>query len=486
MRAVIRDQRKRIGFWFKFGILVLTLATAYFFLNHKKEALINSCSNILQSFFKRQTDLEFHIEKASGNLLGFVRFEGVRVEAPWLLEETRTVFRAKEISVQYRFLDFLSKKFDSKITVTVKKPVILWAPRFRLRRSSFPFFGWMREWALSGLQNLALDVEGLEIGYANGKKRLGGINALFSSDEFRMEVPLTHVDMAGFDVTSVIHVNGRFEAALSRTGSDSISGEVTTQGTVINWKPIANETHFDFRLEPDQIHVTGDDFLGGFQVMAKVDFKKDFELSASVRALNYPLSNIKPFLGTFESFSIPSRLDLEADFSGILWEPQMALRARLYDGRIGKQSFKVLDLNGSGVYPTIRLSDSKVLMSDGTTSMRFADRALEVGDFFKDKVFQTLISEAQQDRVVWGDWDLSRPKDSNDLSEFMMQRVLGDNASVHFRSYNQDKEKPLNLGSVEPAPMEVGFEYRLRPKDSLKVELREDEEFVGVERKVKF
>ncbi len=485
MKAAIQGQKKRLSFWIKLGILALAILGTVFFLHHKKEALIIRCSAVFQSLFKRQTELDVRIEKISGNLMGSIKFQGVRVEAPWLPEEVRTLFQAEQIRIQYRFLDFLSKKYDSKITVTVVKPVVVWVPRLRLKWASFPFFGWMREWALSGLQNLVLNVEGLDVYYGSGKKHVEGIDATITRDSFRMEVPLTHMNMAGFDVTSVLHAEGRFEPALSDARNDLIRGQITTEGTVVNWKPFQTEASFDFLLESNQVRVTADNFLGGFEILAKVDFEKDFWLEASVKALSYPLSNINPFLGVSEKLSLPAQLDLEAELSGVLWEPHMTLRARLHEGRVGKKTFKALDLNGSGVYPTIRLTDSKILMTDGTT-MRFAEKALEVSDFFKNKIFEKLISEAQQEEVVWGDWGLSRPKDSNDLSEFMMERVLGDNASIHFRKYNEDKEKPINLGTVEPAPMEVGFEYQLEAKDSLKVELRENEEFVGIERKMKF
>lgn len=464
--------------------MIVISVGVFFFLHFKKEALTLRCQKAVSALFRRQTDLDVSVARVRGHFLGAVTLEGVRVEAPWLPEGERTLFEAETIRVQYRFLDFLSKKFDSKILVTVQKPRIVWVPRIRLRQNGFPFLSWMREWALSGLQNLQVEAEDLEIRFGEEKKSVRGIRASFSRESFHLEVPLTHATVGRFDVTSSVHVRGWYEPG-SESRSDVLRGELVTEGTVVNWKPVDAEAHCDLLLSSDEIRLTSADFLGGFQILARVDFTRDYALEASVKAENYLFSNLAPFLGAPQQFKMADRLDLEADLSGALWEPQVTFRARIHDGWIGKTAFKALDLSGSGVYPTVRLSDSKILMSDGVT-MRFADKALELKEFFRSEIFETLVSEAQQERILWGNWELSRPKDDNDLSEFMMQRLLGENARVHFRKYNEDREKPARFAEVEAAPVEFGFEYKLHSKDSVKVEIRDGEKFVSVERKVTF
>ena len=83
--------------------------------------------------------------------------------------------------------------------------------------------------------------------------------------------------------------------------------------------------------------------------------------------------------------------------------------------------------------------------------MRFADKTLEIRDLMRPQTYRALIAEAQQESVVMGDWSFSRSKDMKDKPEFLMQRSLSDDA-----------------------------------KDFFKVSLMEDEEFVGVERKMRF
>ena len=73
-------------------------------------------------------------------------------------------------------------------------------------------------------------------------------------------------------------------------------------------------------------------------------------------------------------------------------------------------------------------------------------------------------------------------EDSPDDEEILMQKSFGDKASLNFRKFKDEEV----ISSDEPHDMQVGFEYRLRSKDSLKMEFRDQEQFVGVERKMKF
>lgn len=484
MKAALSSLWSRRLFWAKLGLVSVVALGSVFFLQAKKEALVRLCQDTVTALFRRQTDLNVTVGRVSGHFLGTAVLHDLRVEAPWLPEERRLLFQAKSIEVRYRFLDFLSKKFDSKIVVTVDRPLIVWTPRLKVRRQSFPFMDWMREWTLSGLQNLQVEVRDLQVQLEDGH-RLRGIQASLSREALHFQAPLTHLAIGRLDVTSTIHVRGGFEPG-NESRPDALRGELTTEGTVINWKPVEDETRFDLVLTSDELRMTASDFLGGIQVLARLNLSGDSALDATVTAKGYPFSNLEPFISGPQSFRMPTKLDLEAEFSGTWLQSQVNFRARIYEGWIGKATFEALDVNGSGVYPTVRLSDSKILMQDGVTTMRFADRAVEIKDLFRSQTFEALVSEAQQERVVWSGWELSRTVDDNDLSEFMMQRLFGDNASVHFRKYNEDPEKPVDMGEVDPTPLEFGFEYKLRSKDSVKVEVRDGEEFVGVEHKVIF
>ncbi len=461
----------------------MLLAGVFFLVRNKKDHILKQFSKALVARVARETDLTVHIGKTRGHIFGLIELEDVAIRRAWLEDEQSTVFKAKKIQVRYRFLDFLSKKFDSRVEVRLESPEIFWSPRVSVRRPKFTFMKWMREWALTeGRKHLSLHIENLALNVA-GERRLEGVQLDYEDNAFRAVVPLRHVPVAVSDVSTIVNVSGRFELAI-HPNNDFLSGEIKTEGTVIDWKPLPYESAFDFLFSQESFNVMSSNFLGGLQLTGKVDFQNDYNIDFSVKGTDYLFSNLTHFSFFSATAKQTEKLDIDIRFEGSPWAPHVDSRLRVHDGWIGKRSYSVMDLNMIGIYPTLKLVSSRILLSDGSV-MKIADRALEASQLFKSKTYEKLITDETQDTVVWGDWELSRQEDSNEQPEFTMQRSLGENARVHFRKFTEDDEQRF-VKQEDPAEVEVGFEYRLRSKDSLKLELRDNEEFVKVERKMTF
>jgi len=453
------------------------------FLRARKEALVKDCVHLLEKTLSRSSDMEVKIGKVSGSLLGFISFQDVQVAEPGVSPQEPPVLKIGEIQFRYRFLDFLSKKFDTKMVLVVKDSEVRWKPYLGIRRPHFPFFGWMREWVLSQKNNFVFKMENMSLFFQGYKPfALSGIRAQVQGDSFHLELPVSHVPMGRSDVTTLLAVDGKFDLG-SQSEEDLLVGQIHTEGTVVDWKPLSRESTFDFVFSQEYFRIVSTSLAGGIRVDGEIDFTNDFDLSLSIRAQDVPMAEVGLFMRLDKSLASASRFDLETNFEGSLMAPQMEAHARVYNGFIGKRAFKAMDINAEGVYPTVRLNNSRILLEDGST-MLFADKVLELGDLARGSTFEMLVSESQQDTVVWGDWEFSRPEDSGDRPEFFVQRLFGKRARVHFRKINEDQE---TFQEHESQDMEVGFEYKLQSKDSLKVEYRDDQEVVGVlERKLTF
>lgn len=484
MRALTFRHRKRT--LVKWALTALAVSACLFFVRLKKETLVRECTHFLESALGRSTGVRVHVGKVSGNLLGRVRFRDIEIQKPWLPEDSRTFFKAEEIQFRYRFLDFLSKRFDSKVQVEVKNPEIHWISYPGVRKKpAHPLMNWMREAAFAQRNNFTLDVEGLALVLGEGRVKLSGIDFFFDNDHFRAKIPLTHVKLAGADFTSVVNAEGHFELGFN-SHDDAFRGQIRTEGTVINWQPLADEARFDFTFYEDSLRVSSAGFLG-LAWRGQIDLGGEMNVDLSVRGENIPLANFNALFNVPREASLTGRFDIDSRLRGNWEAPRISNRTRIYRGWAGKKSFKAMDVNFSGVYPTVRLSDSRILLEDGP-AMKFADKTLEMQELFKEKTYQMLITESQQDTFVWQGWEISRPQSVwkggvNPEYDFLMQRPVGEEGKLLLKRLKPDADVPER--SQEPR-MEVGFEYHLESKDLLKLELREDEEFVGVERKVKF
>jgi hypothetical protein len=465
-------------------LAALLFAVTAFFVKTKKEALVREGSNFLQSLLSRETGLDVKIGKISGRLSGLIRFEDVRLENPDLPEGLRVIFRAKRVEFRYLLIDFLTKKFNSKITVSVESPELFWRPKFRMRSEPLPFFGWLRDLILTQRQRLALHVKNLKIVAGVDGREFPGIGLDYADDLFKVLVPVSHYAFLGNDVNTQIIAQVRLEWGFSKS-DDRFVGQVYTEGTVVNWKPVPWESRADIVLTRTDLKVDASNLLGGLEVTGGIQFTDDVGLAMDLKAKEYPLLNIEPFFGRGDNSSYDGHLDLDAHVEG----PINALRAQVdvtvKGGKAGKSHYKALNIHVSGVYPTLKVYDSQLLTEDGI-SMKFADQTIEFRDLFSASTFRRLMANSDQNDVAVGGWEFRRPVDENQLPEFLVARTMGKYARLYFRKYNEPEETKIETSEEDKKQVEVGFEYHLRSKDSVQYKVREDEQFVGIERKLSF
>jgi len=466
-------------------VVVAFFATSVFlFLKSRKEVLIVEGTKLLEQGLSRGTDLRVKIGSVHGHILGFISFKDVELDDPAALAGSPPVLKIKEIRLRYRFLDFLSKSFDSKIQIVIDKPVVHWKSSISLKKPEFPFFKWMRDWGLSQKSHVTVKVKNMELIYGPDKNKLSGINLYYENNAFRAEVPLSHINVASSDLSSVINVEGSFEPGFLDT-KETLRGHIHTEGSVVNWKPLREEFKMNFIFTEDDLRAFSSNLLGGVEFNSRIDFTKDYDVDITLKTQGYPFINFEPFLSASSYFNVDGNIDLNLHFYGSPWAPTIEGHARLHKGWGSRKDIKALDVNVIGIYPTVRLEGSRVILEDGSV-MRLADKTLEAVELFRDKTYEKLIGEAQQETVVWGDWEFSRPRDIKDQPEFLMQRVFGENTRLHLRKFNEYNED-WDTSQTDNDKVEVGLEYKLRSKDSLKLELKDNsEEFVGIERKMKF
>jgi len=483
LRSVPGPGRKR-ALLIRLLLVALVAGAVVWVLKAKRETILRECTAFFESAISRRTDLAVRLGRVRGNLPGRIVFESFEIAEP---PEAggRVFFRCKELQVRYSLLDLLSKSAPPRIEIVAHGAEIWWAPHLALRHPDLPFLGWMRQWASGSRSPLSLRADGLRLLVGDERRAFEGISLAYRDNGFRIEVPLRHLDILGSDVSSTVVVEGAFEMGPDPR-QDTIGGRIMTEGTVVDWAPLPRESAFDFILSREAFRLTSSDLLGGARLEAEIRPGDVDALRLSLEGENYALSNLDPFFAPAKGLSIPGKAGFQFRLGGSFWAPSVEGRLLVRDGRIGDKPFKALELNFSGVYPTLRLEGSRMLLEDGT-AMRFADDILEVRELFSEKTYRSLVSAAQQDTVVWGDWELSRAVRDGERSDLLMQRSLGDNARVQFRRTNEEREVPRYEDEDLDAPgMSVGFEYRLQSKSALKLEFREDEEFVGVERKMKF
>lgn len=483
MRGV-QDLRQRKKFLVKAGLLLVLALTAVLLLKYKHTYLLEQSVRILQSSFSKNGEYKVHIGGIEGGLWGDILFKDVIIERPWMPPPYREFVRAESIAFRYNPASFFVRTGQNVFEVTLRRPKILFAPGSAgLDHSPGPALKWLRQWALSQRDRIEVRVANGTLVY--GDMTVTGIDFVYDRGSIEMDLPFSHIPIFGSDVSTVIKLTGDFKQK-TPLFPESLSGTINTEGTVINWKPLEYESHFEYTLTDSFVYLSSEDFLGGFKLSAAIDFEAENSLRLSLSGVNYPLANLWPFFKLGDNVKPATKIDLEGRLHGPLTAPAIDAKARILDGWMSKRPFKAFDVEIDGVVPTVKISNSRVLLDDGQ-QMKFADKVVEFWELFKKETYERLISEAEQDTVVWGSWEISRPIDRNEQPEFLLERLLGPGARMRVRKFNEEERLPEYMpDDSRPRDVEVGFEYRLKSKDSLKLQFKDDEEILGIERKLTF
>src|SRR6185295_3086549 len=102
-------------------------------------------------------------------------------------------------------------KKNSRIQIVFESPRLYWRPSGGVKHQDQSHFAWLREWALPRRESLNVRFEGLEVSFADGPV-FNGINARLEGSAISLEVPLRHVAIGGADVSSMLKLEGAFDA----------------------------------------------------------------------------------------------------------------------------------------------------------------------------------------------------------------------------------------------------------------------------------
>ena len=417
-----------------------------------------------------------------GNLVESLAFRDVKVASSRVSsqEGADVVFEAEEISFHYRLPDILMRNFAGWFRIIIDKPAIYADVPFRPQMPHDPrwreFYRIFTQ-VLKGMRRRTqIVIRDGKVVWRDAEGAVSGIEGSLQDQEFNLELALNHVRMMEADFSTQVHLRGHLRTEAD--GRQSLVGFASTRGSVVNWKPVPYESKLSFVLSEGLLEISDASVLAGFELKGTARYAPKPDVRLSVRTRRYPLEYFNDLLILPKDKELSGTADVRLDLLGSPFAPMIKGEILIKDSRMGQKPIRNMQLNVEGVYPELRLSGSRVVLEDGTT-MGFAKESVMVRDLFSGKTYESLIARTDQEEVIWGDWKLFR----TDTDESMtIQRDVGEKMNVKYERFEKDESDIKN----EQKPDEVEVEYLMSGKDSFKVRLKDDEEFVGLEKKMSF
>lgn len=469
---------KKKGFWTILiaaflAVLVLVSITLYL----KRDDVTRHFAQFLTDRVWKTFGLKIKYRRVDGNVFsGSMTFKEPEVWMPGPGEPT-LIFKAERISFDYHLVDFFMEKFTGWVEIRLERPTFYAGVPFIPDRMSQKSVSLFSQLVRNVRKKTRLIIENGKIAWLGKEGVLSGISGKIQNQEFDLSVSLNHILIAGRDLSTRLSLTGKL---LTRPGDaqQELVGRFKTEGTVVNWKPIAQESNARYILNRHTLRITASSFFGGLEVEGQIDYFGDLEIDLIIQSDHYQLSNLNGILRRSDRKKLSGESNIELFLSGSLLEPMIKGQILVKNTQMGGRPIKNIQLNFQGIYPDVQLSESRMVLPDGTT-MNFANQTVRFQDLLSSKTYETLIAHMDQTDVSWGDWRLRRKSAAGSVS---LEKELGEWMKLKYERYDRD-EATLQ---TQDWPDEVELEYLLSDQNSLKLQLREDDEFIGVQKKLSF
>ena len=167
--------------------------------------------------------------------------------------------------------------------------------------------------------------------------------------------------------------------------------------------------------------------------------------------------------------------DCKIDIKGELPNPYVKIHFITGPGFFDDIAFESIRVTADGEYPLLYFRDSRINRETGhlTVEGKLDMRKLKEGALFDD-----VFIKSDKETIIWEGWDITKKKMDNEVT---LRKSINEDISVWYKSYLKDETK-----SEESSKDSIELEYEIFNNKSLKMKLNKEEEFFGLENKIKF
>lgn len=288
---------------------------------------------------------------------------------------------------------------------------------------------------------------------------------------FTLSMNANHLKMMGFDLLSNYGVTGKLNYGAGNK-LESVTGDFSTSGSLINYDPV-REVRGAYELKDGVLKLTGVNY--GDIVYANASFgmggTDEIDLHLKFKGAQLGgLTDLAMEKGMISGFvfgdmNIRGGLGKEMDIDG---------QFEFLNGNISTLHYNSAKIMLRGKSSTLEFIDSKVYTGDQVLTV---EGRIDLGDIGTPRLFRNVVIKSDPNTVVWAGVNITKMPSGEEI-------VTGTNMNEQFRVNLKTYESQQGNQPYRQDAMEL--EYKLGKPASMKLEMRENEDFFGVEHKVRF
>lgn len=300
-----------------------------------------------------------------------------------------------------------------------------------------------------------------------------GITGDFSKlPYFTLKINATHLKLLGFDLLSNYNINGRLNYDKSNK-LESVVGDFCTSGSLINYDPI-RELKGAYEFSGNRMKLLGLNYGDIVLVSGSVSLAPPNEIDLCFKFKGAQLGGLTDL--TMEKGQVSGLVFGDIHISG---NPRkdIAIDGSLdfLNGNISFVKYNSAKVCVKGSSERLEFFDSKVYTEDDVLTL---EGKIELKDVGTSRVFRSIVIKSDPNTVVWAGTSVTRVPGGE---EFVTGRNVNEQFRVNFRTYSAQQ-----IERGRPKQDEMELEYKLGKPGSLKLKMKENDDFYGVEQKVRF
>ncbi|NQT74975.1 MAG: hypothetical protein HQ566_00470 [Candidatus Omnitrophica bacterium] len=284
---------------------------------------------------------------------------------------------------------------------------------------------------------------------------------------------IREVDLKGLVFSADLIVKGRF----IRDEEDRVtgfSGKLLSRDAMLNAAPFM-PLRMSFKIEKDTLEVRSLRLGNAYEVKGRCSLERPFNADLRLEINRADIREITKLMKVKNPDVAMGILNgtfcIKGPFATLFSDGMLESR----NGKLGPIEYDLASVRLEGFGPIINIVDSNIRYGNSNLTV---DGYVDLRNLAKGELFSGLRVKSDMKRIVWDGWDITK-KGKDELS---MEKAISDKVRVGFKTMSRD---PITRYYHRDNPEELSLEYKMG-MENLKMKLKEDEEFFGIEHNIEF
>ncbi len=288
---------------------------------------------------------------------------------------------------------------------------------------------------------------------------------------FILNINANHLKLLGFDLLSNYNINGKLNYD-NDNKLISITGDFSTSGSVINYNPM-REAKGSYELLESKIRLQGVNYGDVAFVNGSVSFEPPYERDFYIKFKGAQLGGLTDL--TMDKGMVSGLVFGDMHLYGDLNEGlKIDGQLEFLNGNINVVKYNSAKLTLKGRGAMLEFVNSKVYTGEEVFVL---EGKMDLRDMGSPRAFRYVTIKSDPQTIVWAGSSVTKGPEGE---EVVFGKDISEQFRVNFRTYESQQPQ------LRPKQDEMEFEYKVGKPGGFKLRMKENDDFFGVERKVRF